>query len=300
MKFKHLIIAFSAVIALIVLITTLLPLVVSGHLTAVTFKHVSLPLILFMAVLLICMSIFFFFNYRLFSLLEREDWPALAYYLEQKIYVKNRYTHQNVKLLASSYLVISDFPSVLKLESKTTLIKPHLISKNVLIFGAARVLNGSHADAAGFFKAQLGKCGKKDKQWVHWFYGFSRLLSGSYLQAEDEFLSLAVTSDNVLITGLSAYFLSTSIEKHSLSPKKCREMSENGRERVKNAIKTLENWKKDADNVGSEIHVAIIKKYIDSAGKWLFEERAAEPALYDDLPPPPADEANSGSEKETT
>jgi len=300
LKFKHLIIAFSAVIAFIVLITTLLPLVVSGHLTAVTFKHVSLPLILFMAVLLICMSIFFFFNYRLFSLLEREDWPALAYYLEQKIYVKNRYSHRNVKLLASSYLVISDFPSVLKLESKTTLIKPHLISKNVLIFGAARVLNGSHADAAGFFKAQLGKCDKKDKQWVHWFYGFSRLLSGAFQQAEDEFLSLAVSSDNVLITGLSAYFLSTSIEKHSLSPKKCRQMSENGRERVKNAIKTLENWKKDADNVGSEIHVAIIKKYIDSAGKWLFEERAAEPPLYDDLPPPPADEANSDSEKEIT
>jgi cytochrome c1 len=274
----------------------------SGQLTAVTFKHVSLPLLLFMGVLLVCMSIFFFFNYRLFSLLEREDWPALAYYLEQKIYVKNRYSHRNVKLLASSYLVISDFPSVLKLESKTMMVKPHIISKNVLIFGAARVLSGNHSDAAAFFKAQLAKCNKKEKQWVQWFYGFSQLLSGAFQQSESEFLSLAVSSDNVLITGLSAYFLGSTIEKHSSAPKKCRQAAENGRERVKNAINNLENWKKDADNVGSEIHIAIIKKYIDSAGKWLFEEKTAEPPLYDDLPPPPVDEAeaDSDSEKEST
>jgi hypothetical protein len=218
------------------------------------------------------MSIFFFFNYRLFSLLEREDWPALAYYLEQKIYVKGRYSDRNVRLLASSYLVISDFPSVLKLENKALLAKSPVIGKNALIFGVARVLSGGHKDAAVFFNTYLGKCKKKDRQWVRWFGGFSHLLGGAFAQAETEFLSLAVSSDSILITGLSAYFLQSSIEKHSLAPQKCHDTAENGRQRVINAINNEENWKIEKQKLGAEIHIAIISKYIDEAGKWLFKK----------------------------
>jgi hypothetical protein len=223
-----------------------------------------------MGLLLACMSIYFFINYRLFSLLEREDWPALAYYLEHIIYEKHKYSSRNVRLLASSYLVISDFQSVLKLESKAVLAKPSVVNKNLLIFGAARILSGNHADAAAFFKSHMEKCEKNDKQWLNWFYSFSQLLSGAFNEAEPDFSSLAVSSDNVLITGLSSYFLHNSIEKRSLTPDKCREIAENGRQRVKDAVKTVENWRKEAAKVGAEIHIAIIRKYIDEAGKWLF------------------------------
>jgi len=284
LKFKHLIIIFSAIIIVIVLITSLLPLIISGHGSAVTFKYITLPLIIFMAVLLICMSIFFFINYRLFSLLEREDWPALAYYLEQKIYVKGRYSDRYVRLLASSYLVISDFSAVLKLENKILTAKPSLISKNVLIFGAARVLNGNHHEAVLFFKNYLEKCGQNDKQWMQWFYGFSQLLNGNFRQAEPEFSSLAVTSDSILITGLSAYFLRNTIEKHSSDSKKCSEMAENGRERVRNSLNSHENWQREKEKLRAEIHIAIISKYINEAGKWIFDKDSADPPLYADLP----------------
>jgi hypothetical protein len=218
------------------------------------------------------MSIFFFYNYRLFLLLEKEDWPALAYYLEQKIFVKNRYSDRNVRLLASSYLVISDFQSVIKLESKALLAKPSTVNKNILIFGAARILSGSHAEAADFFKSHLEKSNKNDKQWVRWFYAFSQLLGGVFNQAEPDFSSLAVSSDNALITGLSSYFLHNSIKKHSANPDKCRETAENGRKRVVKTMENAANWKKEAAKMGTEIHISIIKKYIDEAGKWLFEK----------------------------
>ena len=164
----------------------------------------------------------------------------------------------------------------------------------MLIFGAARVLSGNHQEAALFFKNNLGKCGQNDKQWVRWFYGFSLLLGGDFRQAEPEFLSLAITSDSILITGLSAYFLRNTIEKHSSDSQKCRETSENGRERVKNALNNLENWQKEKEKMGSEIHVAIISKYINEAGKWLFNQESADPPLYTDLP---VTNGNSGKKR---
>jgi len=273
LKFKYLIIISSIIIVVIILITTLFPLVVSGPEYAVNSRFILLPLLVFMALLLVSMGIYFLLNYRLLSLLEREDWPALAYYLEEKIIAKGRYNSQKVKLLAGSYLVVSDYQSVQTLESKALLVKPSVVEKNVLVFGAAKVLSGNHKEAAVFFKTHLEKCNAKDKQWVRWYLGFSQLLGRAFSLAEPEFSSLALSSDDAIITGLSAYFLNSSLAKHSLKPTECRTVAENGRSRVIDVIKDAENWKKEADRTGTEIHIAIIRKYIDEAGKWLFEEK---------------------------
>ena len=149
--------------------------------------------------------------------------------------------------------------------------KPSIVAKNVLIFGAARILNGNHGEAISFFKSNLSKCKNKDMQWVRWFHGFSYLLAGDFSAAEFDFLQLAVSSKNALITGLSAYFLNNSIKKYSINPKKCIDTAENGKERIKKSISNIETWTKEADRMGTDIHIAIIRKYIDEAGNWLFD-----------------------------
>lgn len=284
MKFKYLIIAFGALIIIILLVTVFLPWVFSKGIEAADLKYITIPLFSFIVLLLIGVSIFFFLNYRLLSLLEREDWPALAYYLEQKVFGKRQYKPRYVKLLASSYLIMSDFSSVLKLESKVQSAKPALIKKNVLVFGSTRVLNGNHGDAAAFFRANINKCKGKEKEWVRWFSGFSHLLSGTFALAEPELSSLAVSSNDAIITGLSSYFLFHSIEKYSIKPAECRTVSQNGRDRVMRALGDINGWNNEVSKMGTDIHVAIIKKYIDSAGVWLFDpdafvEKVPEPVI---------------------
>jgi hypothetical protein len=194
--------------------------------------------------------------------------------LEQKIYGKGKYSVKNVRLLASSYLVITDYLSVLKLESKTMIARPSVVSKNVLLFGTARVLSGNHKEAAAFFKTNLekskGTLKAKDEQWAHWFYGFSHLLAGNFKAAEPEFSSLAISSQDALITGLSAYFLNNSIAKHCENQAECLAAAESGRIRVVNAMKNKSGWKKEIEKMSADIHIAIIRKYIDEAGVWLF------------------------------
>ena len=281
MKFKYLIIAFGIIIVIIISISAFLPMLLAGSdgkspigdfsaPYAFNVRYVLFPLLVFMLLLLGFVCIYFFLNYRLFSLLEREDWPALAYYLENKIYVKGKFTARNVRLLASSYLVISDFQSVLKLEGKTQLAKPSEISRNVLLFGSARILSGNYPEAAEFFRTHIDKCKPADKQWVRLFFGFSQLLSGSFQAAEPEFSSLAVSSDDALVAGLAAYFLHSSIGKKSSDPNKCRELAETGRDRVIKSVKNLKNWNKEVFKTGTDIHIAIIRKYIDETRQWIF------------------------------
>ena len=272
MKFKYLIIVFSAIMIIMILATAFLPLITAGQSLLINFNYITLPLIIFLGAILVCMIILLLYNYKLLSLLEREDWPALAYYLEQKIFIKGHYTVRNIKILASSYLVISDYQSVLKLEYKAQMAKSSVIDSNVMIFGSARILSGAHEDAAVFFRTHLDRCPKKDKQWARWFYGFSSLLSGNFSQAENEFVSLSVSSDNLLICGLCAYFLASSLEKKSANPEKCRNTSVNGKNRVVKAVKNPAGWKKETAKMGTDVHIAIIKRYTDETGKWLFEK----------------------------
>jgi len=251
LKFKYLIIAFSILIVFFLLITVLMPLLIPDPVYSVNLRYVVSPLLILMSVILVSLGIFFLFNYRLFLLLEREDWPALAYYLEQKIYVKNKYNNRYVRLLASSYMVISDYPSVFKLENKATLAKKSVVENNVLIFGAARVINGDYKGAAAFFKTHLdkSKLRKQDIEWVRWFYGFSWLLGGAFDKAETEFLSTAVSSSDAIITGISAYFLANNLIKNSFKKQDCQVAAENGRDRV---IKRLEEirWLEKGSNKG--------------------------------------------------
>jgi len=272
LKLKYLIIVFGIIFFIVLFVTALIPFLLGGPQFATNFQYITFPLLLFMFLLLIVTSIFFFYNYRLLSLLEREDWPALAYYLEQKVYGKNQYSNRNVRLLASSYLVVTDYVSVLKLENKALQANPAVIGKNLLLFGSARVLSGNHKEAALFFKSHLekGKLSEKDEQWARWYYGFSQLLTGAFKSAGPEFSSLAVSSRDVLVTGLSSYFLNNSIAKHSDNTDECLAAAESGKIRVKSAVKNITGWNKDVEKMKSEIYIAIIKKYLDEARQWLF------------------------------
>ena len=265
MKYKYIIVISNIIIIFFLLMIVLLPLFSAEPGVGVYIRHITLFFTILLIIILICLNAFFFYNYRLLSLLEREDWPALAYYLEQKIIVKGQYSVQKVRILASSYIVISDYASVFKLENKAMHIKPVVVKKNALIFGSARVLSGNYADAAAFLRPYRG-----NDEWTRWFCGFSALLSGSFDQVEPDFLFLAASSRDMLITGLSAYFLFKNLSKHSARQKECLSAAENGCSRVKKTIKDAECWKKEAEKMADQIHITIIRKYIDEAGDWIF------------------------------
>ena len=252
MKFKYLIIAFSISIVFILLIAALFPLFITASGTGANpqskspleylgkFWYVTLFFLVIMSIILIGTGVILLYNYRLFSLLEREDWPALAYYLEQIIFTKGRCSIRNVRILASSYMVISDYPSILKLESKVLLSKPVSVRKNALVFGAARILSGNYREAAVFFKNYI-----EDDDWIHWYYGFSCLLTRVTGEAESEFKILTVSSKNILVISLSAFFLANNLANLSEKPDECRCAADNGRLRVLEKIKNAAGWKKE-------------------------------------------------------
>ena len=255
-------------------ILVLLPLFLLGPSFSASFWRFNWPLLAVLIVLYIAFNVFYFSNRQLFLLLEKEDWPALVRYLEDIVIQKGRFSNRLVRLLANSYLVLSDTAAVMSLENKTAIAKPGLIDTNALVFGTARILGKDITGAIRFFKARKETVKKGLREWVSWYYGFALLLNRQFIEAGEEFSQLAKTSKDGVIAGLSSYFLSDAIAR--TSPEKeyeYKETARDGRERVKKALGSEKNWNREVSRLSMEIHAAALTKYMEETGKWLYEGR---------------------------
>ena len=271
MKFKFIFALFSIMLLLLLASFVFLPYYIFGISLSFSFWRMNWPLFLIWVILFLAFNYFYFTNRTLFMLLEKEDWPALVRYLEERVIQKGRYSSRLVRLLANSYLVLSDSESVTKLENKAGIVKPALLDGNALVFGAARILGRDFSGAVRFFEARQEKAKTGQKEWLRWYYGFALLLDRQLEKAVEEFSLLAKFSGDGVITALSSYFLSENLS--FVLPEKedeFQEISREGRERVLKTLPKIDSWKREVLRLSTDIHVAIISKYMEETGQWLY------------------------------
>jgi hypothetical protein len=276
LKFKPIIIAFNAVIVVFLAIVFVVPFFVLGTDLAVGFWQSSWFLAPALLALLVGIDLYFALNYRVFLFLEKEDWPALVQELERRVLRDKNYSPRLVKLLANSYLVLSDAVAVNALEKKLSVAKPALVNANALIFGAARILARDNKGAVLFFRDRLPGTGTRssgipgaDREWISWYYGFALLLDRQFAGAADRFAVFAETSPDGVLTGLSAYFMDDTLRKF-LPEKALAEKARQGKERVRNSLKRRADWNRETKRLETEVHAAVLAHYIGKAADYIY------------------------------
>jgi hypothetical protein len=253
-------------------ILCLIPFFILGSSFSQSFWLSNWYLLLIFVLILGAVDSYYFANRRLFVLLEKEDWPALIYYLEEKVIRQGKYTPRLVQLLANTYLVLSDSVAVMSLEKKAAIARPALLETNALVFGAAHILGRDIPGAVRFFSARLESGKPAEKQWLRWYYGFSLLLNRQFGEAGEEFTRLAAASSDGVVTGLSSFFLADTLA--AALPEKAADFkaaAAEGRNRVRGAMPQRKKWIKETGKIRAEVYAAALSKYLDDAGRWLYE-----------------------------
>jgi hypothetical protein len=270
LKFKSIFIIFFTMALVFIAAIVFLPHFALDPSLAGLFRQLNMPFLIVIAFIFCVFSLFYLRNMRLFSLLEKENWPALVRYLEDRVIQKGNYSPRLLRLLANSYLVLSDAAAVIALENKTAAAKPGLLDENVLLFGTARILRKDISGAAHFFEARKATAKPRLKEWVYWYYGFSLLLDRQYEKAAREFSLLAREAKDGVVCALSSYFLFSSIAP-SMGEKgpELEEISLEGRKRALQAL-SQRDWNRELTRLSTEIHVAAISRYMEETGRWLY------------------------------
>jgi hypothetical protein len=272
MKFRTIFILFNVVILTSFLFVFLLPFFLLGPSSSAEFWKGNWYLALLFVALLGGLNAFFLANRKTFLLVEREDWSELSAHLVGLMFPKGRFSVSRVRLLVNAYLLQSDIAGIERLEAELAAKRPKVLRKTALLFGVTRLLRNRSDEAEAFFAPYLDAKDVESRDWLRFDYGFSLVLQKKAAQA-NPYLEEGTRSRDPVLCLLAAYLLGSigaasapdDAAKTALSAK-----ADAARARLRKRYSDAK-WNKEVERAKSEVHIVILSKLLDDAGRWLFE-----------------------------
>lgn len=268
MKFKAVFILFNAVVLLSFLFIFLMPLFFLGWQYTQLFWAENWYLALIFVLILAGLNGYFIVNWRLFSFLEREDWSALASYLEERIFEKKVFRAQEIRLLIHSYIALNRPSDVKKVEATLREEKPALLDRFALAFGVPHLLSNNGEEMVSYFGEMTERAPHSKRPWARWAYGFGLMLSGQTEEAKPILREVVEGAKDPLLELVSLYLLDA-FREHDEEIRALidarREALRRGQERAK--VERL------LDRNRGELHILVVSKLIQSAMDWCYGEK---------------------------
>lgn len=190
MKFKTVYLLFNAVIVSSFAMIFLLPLVMLGPEYFSLFAAKNwLSGLLFLATLIVING-YFLHNWRLFQLLEKEDWRGAARLLEGAVLGRAGRVRAGgpgggrLRMLINAYLVTSQLDRLGELEQRLRRDAPRQLARFALPLGIPHLLRPDPVAAEKYFGRFLQQKGVANLPWLRWNYAFALLQQKQYAAAQ--------------------------------------------------------------------------------------------------------------------
>jgi hypothetical protein len=268
MKFKTIFILFNVVIVFSFLFIFFMPLTVLGWDYAQLFWSRNWILAVLFVAVMVGINAYFFSQWRLFMLLESENWQGLIHYLEERIYDKKRIRPQHVRILINTYVVTSRLDAIEKLEGFLVKHRPDLVSRFALQLGVPYLLKNQADTAERFFSGLLENPRVKRRNWIRWTHAFAVLLQQKQDDAKERLKELVPDVKDPVLLVLALYLL----EAFTKSDEEAGRLVESNLAELKQKY-TQSQWSKEADKRKNEIHVLLLSKLLQEASDWAFSIR---------------------------
>ncbi len=268
MKFKIIFILFNIVVVFSFLIVTLMPLIMLGGEYSQEFFKDSWYLFLVFIIAIGSIDTYFILNWKMFSLLENENWDDLISYLEIRIYQKKNLFLPLVKILANTYLLKSDMSGILKLEEFLRKEKPELLKKMVIPLSVPRFIDGNPEKMEIFFAEFVDQKGLVKSDWVNFLYSFALLLNNKRDKASLSFLALCKSKISPILKLLVIYSLNPFTDLKKDEKFECVELS---KQELRSKYKK-DKMELEFESINDNVLVLILNKFSKEAIEWLYKE----------------------------
>ncbi len=280
MKFRILFALFNIVLFFAFLSIIFLPFfAVSPSFMAQFWKdHAAVPV--FFVLCLVALNVLFAVNWPVLSLLEREDWPALATYLEATVLGKNRFSRRLIRLFLESHVLLGDFPPIETLSDRLERAKPALWREFSPRIAAACILSGAYSRAAETASAALeSRVSRQTREWCAFYVGLARYMQKDYSKAVAAFIPLARDGADPLVVALSGYLCTVGADRLAgVSGKADADVpfpveaplaSREARDRIASRF-GKDAWRKYLERERADIRIVLLGSLADQASSWLF------------------------------
>jgi hypothetical protein len=264
-KFRIVFLLFNVVVVVSFLVIYLMPLAILGGEYTRQFWSDNRALPLLFAAILVALNTYFVFNWKLFTLLETEEWDGLIDHLEHRIYRRRLILAHYCRILINAYLVRSRLESIERLEHELEAKRPGLIDQLAMPLGVRYLLSGDPAAMATYFGRFAGRK-FRDRGWVELCRGFAGLLSGDRESTRSVLTALLQRERNPVLLALALYLLET------VAPGEHADEARRLRERMDS-----EAFAEEVERQRNQVQVVILDKLLRDAREWLY--RPTDPAI---------------------
>ncbi len=265
MKFRILFALFNFVIIAAFALIVLMPVLVLGWEYSQVFWRGNWPVAIVFAAVLGGLNTYFGINWRLFTLLEREDWQGLIDHLEQKTVVRNRLRRQRLRMLINAYVVTGASEKITELEIRLREIDPAWVARFPLEFGIPYLLKNDAPAMEQFFGEMKERSNCPEPVWVRWNYGFALILQQKFDEARAVLMSIADETRNPVQQLLIAYLL----DNLGTYDEGVRSVVD----KLKSSLQSRyhgDRWEHELERHRSDLQVLVLSKMIGDAARWAF------------------------------
>lgn len=269
-KFKTIFILFNAILAFSFAFIFIMPFTLLGFENSLDFWARNWPMVLFFAFVIAGFNGFFGLNWKLFTLLESENWEALGSLLSDRAFAKGKLDRRTVRLLINTSLLRGDTATVARLEEALRASKPAGLRRDAVLFGAARLLANDAAASERFLAEFADGAGVESPGWIRFYHGFSLVLCKRAADAAAP-LEAALADKDPVLAVLSAYVLGTVCA--AACPADRRKALIEATEARRAAIAARfdgRRWAREVERAKGEVHIVIMSKMLDEASAWLL------------------------------
>ncbi|MFW6215521.1 MAG: hypothetical protein ACOC45_06200 [Alkalispirochaetaceae bacterium] len=267
MKFKAVFILFNAVVVLSFLFIFLMPLIFLGPEYTQLFWGDNWYLGLVFLAILAVLNGYFAANWKLFGLLEREDWPALTAYLEGRIFEAEKFRAQEVRLLIHSYVAVNKPMEIRRLDTFLREKRPQLADRYALSLGVPYLLSNDGGEIETYFERARNQAPRGLQGWANWAYAFGLMLQQKTADAKPVLRSTVENARDPLLELVTLYLLDAYREADD-------EIAAFLTERIE-ALRSgysREKISRLLERRRGELHILVVSQLIDSATDWCFKE----------------------------
>lgn len=264
MKFKVIFILFNIVVVFSFFIVSMMPFLMLGAEYSRVFFKDSWYFFLVFVLTIGSIDAYFLINWKLFTLLESENWDGLISYLENRIYSKKNLYGYLLRILANTYLMKSNIDGISRLEELIRREKPGLLKKMVLSICVPHITGGNAEKMEAFFGEFVEEKGVRKADWVRFLHSFSLLINNKRDEASNSLLALCNRKVPPILQLLVIYALNPFAEKG----KACVEL------RKKELLSKYSRSKMELEleQVNDNVIALVLNKFSKDAIQWLYKE----------------------------
>lgn len=265
MRFRILFVVFNLVILASFAAIFLMPAIVLGWEYTRIFWSGNWPIAAVFVSVLGGLNGYFIYHWKLFTLLEQEDWSGLVSYLEQRVFQRRRVSRQHLNVLINGYVVTGVPQRITRIEEFLVKTRPRLVPRLAPELGVPYLLANDAEAMERFFAPLVANPRTASPLWIRWNHGLALRLLGRTDEARGQFVAVLESTRNPLERLLSAYLL----DMLDGNPDDVTVLVRKARSELAAAY-SRDAWERKLESMRQSLQVLVLASLTRSASDWAW------------------------------